>query len=122
MPMPEYSEHHVWVIATLYDATAKQARRAFLRHSVHVEKGERLDALDVYCKQCRRTWDDVADELCVAAQGNEHLRGGPIGERKKRKAHSFHDCLSVGCPGVNGEYLEQVREKRGDDPDLPLTG
>jgi DNA primase len=48
------------------------------------------------CSQCRRTWDDVADEPCIAATSNEHLRGGPIGERKKR-AHHRHNCELLGC-------------------------
>lgn len=40
--------------------------------------------LDIHCSACRRPYDDVADEPCAAAINNEHLRGGPIGERKKR--------------------------------------
>lgn len=111
MPMPEYSKNHVWVIAATYDVTDKQARRAVLRHSIRVAKEERLDVLETYCKQCRRTWDDVADELCVAAESNQHLRGGPIGERKKR-AHHRHNCEALGCnPLPDAE----------DDDEEPMT-
>lgn len=96
--MPEFSEQHVWVAAATVELDVRQARRAVLRHSVRIPKEYRITVLDVYCAQCRRTWDDVADEVCVAAASNEHLRGGPIGERKKRKHN--HRCDLLGCePG-----------------------
>lgn len=94
MPMPEYSENHVWVVANIHEVTPKQAYRAYLRHSIRVQDA-RLDVLETYCKQCRRPWEDVADQPCEAASGNEHLRGGPIRERKKRKHR--HDCGAFGC-------------------------
>lgn len=55
------------------------------------------------CEQCRRPWDDVADDLCVAAKDNKHLRGGTI-ERRKR-AHHKHNCDALGCepPADDGE-------------------
>lgn len=118
MPMPEYSETHVWVAAATVSLDERQAKRAVLRHSVRIPKELRISVLEVYCGQCRRPWDDVADELCSAAKGNEHLRGGPIGERKKRKTAHLHDCQALGCPGVNGEYTPSQEE----DPGVPLTG
>jgi hypothetical protein len=40
----------------------------------------------------------------VVAESNEHLRGGPQGERKKRK-HLYHDCDQTGCwDGVRLEH------------------
>lgn len=96
MPMPEYSRTHVWVGAANVPLDAKQAFRAVLRHCVRYPTGMRIPILEVYCEQCRRPWDDVADELCEAADGNGHLRGGPIGERKKR-AHDRHNCELLGC-------------------------
>jgi hypothetical protein len=54
--------------------------------------------LETYCEACRRPWDDVADEPCIAATDSEHLRGGPIGERKNR-THT-HDCQLWGCTGT----------------------
>lgn len=116
MPMPEYSEDHVWVIAAIYEVTEVQARRAVLRHSVRVPKDDKLDVLETYCKQCRRTWEDVVGEKCVAAESNEHLRGGPIGTRMKRK-HG-HDCQAVGCSGPRGEYADDDNR----DSSMPMTG
>lgn len=93
--MPDFSEKHAWVGAATFSLNIPQARRAVLRHSVLLPEKKRVDVLEVYCAQCRRAWDDVADERCIAASTTEHLRGGPIGERKKRK-HD-HNCEVVGC-------------------------
>lgn len=97
MPTPEYSETHLWVGAATVELDGRQARRAVLRHSVRYPRELRINVLEVYCSQCRRPWDDVADERCAAATSNEHLRGGPIGIRKKR-GHDKHDCKLLGCP------------------------
>lgn len=96
MPMPDYSKTHVWVGAATVGLDERQAKRAVLRHSVRIPRELKINVLEVYCAQCRRPWDDVADELCEAAVNNEHLRGGPIGERKKRR-HD-HRCDLLGCP------------------------
>lgn len=41
--------------------------------------------MEAYCSNCRRSYEDVADQPCsVVVVGNEHLRGGPIGVRAKR--------------------------------------
>jgi hypothetical protein len=105
MPMPEYSRTHTWVGAATIALDDRQALRAVLRHCVRHPRDLRIDILDVYCSQCRRPWTDVADELCEAADGNEHLRGGPIGQRKKR-AHHKHNCAALGC--------EQPKDDDGD--------
>jgi len=90
---------HEWVIASTVDVTTRQARNAVLRGSIRLKEAIRIDALEVYCKACRRPWDDVLDEPCIAPVTNEHLRGGPIRERKKRKQfrHDHHDCALSGC-------------------------
>lgn len=108
--MPDKADQHQWVIAATVDATPAQASRAVLRGSVRFPERTRIDALEVYCAGCRRPWSDVVDEPCIAATTNgtpEHLRGGPIGERRKRKqyphAHDCnvyaceHDCHTLGC-------------------------
>jgi hypothetical protein len=97
--MPDQAEEHVWVIASTVDVTLRQARRAVLRGSIRLKQEVRIDALEVYCRACRRPWDDVLDEPCIAPVNNEHLRGGPIKERRKRKQypHHYHDCVASGC-------------------------
>lgn len=42
---------------------------------------QQIDVLEVYCGTCKRPYDDCNDEPCILG---DHLRGGPIGERKKR--------------------------------------
>ena len=101
MPSAEYSENHVWVVASLIRVDARQAARSVLRHSLRFPKEIKVNVIETYCEQCRRPWDDVVDELCVAAEGNEHLRGGPIGKRKKR-LHN-HDCGLLGCERSSAE-------------------
>lgn len=105
MPMPDYSRTHTWVGAATIDLDDRQALRAVLRHCVRHPRDLRISVIEVYCSQCRRPWSDVADELCEAADSNEHLRGGPIGERRKR-AHHKHNCEALGCP---------PRDEDGDD-------
>lgn len=78
------------------DLDDRRARRAFNRGTVRVPADTKVEVLDVYCAMCRRSYTDAADTPCSAAQSTEHLRGGPIGERAKRK-HPHHDCESVGC-------------------------
>lgn len=71
----------------------------------------KVDALDVYCGECKRPYDDVADQACEAAESNEHLRGGPLnGERAKRK-HRYHDCEELRC------FPNGVRYGDDDDED-----
>lgn len=95
MPNPEYSEVHIWVAAATITLDPRQAKRAVLRHSIRLPAQRRIDILEIYCGQCRRPWDDVADEPCEAAISNAHLHGGPIGERRKRKHN--HRCDLLGC-------------------------
>ncbi|MFF4777549.1 hypothetical protein ACFY05_32300 [Microtetraspora fusca] len=111
MPTLDFSEDHVWLGAAIIRLSSRQAARAYLRHAVRLEKGERVEILESYCEQCRRPWDDVKDEPCAAAADNSYLRGGPIGIRKKRK-HAQ--------PAVPGTA---VAEAGGDDdpPQLAIA-
>jgi hypothetical protein len=89
---------HAWVGAALVSLTGQQASLADLRGFVHLPQRAKVHILETYCEACRRPWDDVADEPCIAATDSEHLRGGPIGERKNR-THT-HDCQLWGCTGT----------------------
>jgi hypothetical protein len=88
---------HSWVGAATVGLTDKQAAHADLRGSVRVPVETRVDVLEVYCGRCRRPYDDVADEPCIAAAENGHLIGGPIAERRNR-THT-HDCKAHQCAG-----------------------
>lgn len=96
MPAPKISPIHDWVAATTVHIDGRQAKQGALRGSLRLRETTRIEVLEVYCNECRRPYDDVADEECVAATTREHLHGGPIGERAKRK-HRYHDCEAEGC-------------------------
>ena len=81
---PQPDAPHDWIGALTSPLTPREARLAVLRGSIHLSKGGRVDALEVYCGRCRRRYEDVADTPCSALMNNEHLRGGPIGTRKRR--------------------------------------
>lgn len=82
-PANPESAPHQWVGALTTDLTPREARLAIVRGSIHLSRGGRVDALEVYCRACRRPYEDVADESCRAEELREHLRGGPIGTRKR---------------------------------------
>lgn len=99
MPQRITSTTHQWVAAACIPVDPKAAKRAVDRQSVRaymLNPDQKIEILDVYCASCRRPFEEVADRPCEAAETNEHLRGGPIGERAKRK-HLYHDCDEVGC-------------------------
>lgn len=66
--------------------TTAQARTVELRKAIVLDPKLRIPILDTYCAGCRQVFEDCADRECPApdARKNEHLRGGMIGERKKR--------------------------------------
>lgn len=91
-----YSQEHIWDAACtviLPPALAKQANK---RGTVRIPEAMKVDVLDVYCKSCRRPFEDVFGQPCVAAENRDHLIGGPTGERAKRK-HPYHDCEKYNC-------------------------
>jgi len=90
------SEQHQWVGAITVDLQPHLARRGNSRGTIRIPADTPVEVLEVYCAMCKRPFDDVADKPCSAASGTEHLRGGPLGERKKR-IHAHHDCEQVGC-------------------------
>lgn len=78
---------HTWIVAAEVALDTKTAKRAAFRGSFRTDSGMRIDALETYCKACRRPYDDVADEDCSAKINNEHLIGGDPGVREKRIKH-----------------------------------
>jgi hypothetical protein len=80
------ADTHTWVGAATIPLSAAQARTADLRAALTIPAATKVQVLDAYCSACRRNWEACADEPCPAvdSRSNGHLRGGPIGERKKR--------------------------------------
>lgn len=76
---------HVWVVAAEIEVTPKVAKIADYRGSFKAAEGQRVDALEVYCKGCRRPYDEVRGDDCSAKIDNRHLIGGDQSTRAKRK-------------------------------------
>ncbi|MEU1273516.1 hypothetical protein [Streptomyces sp. NPDC005799] len=76
---------HVWVVAAEIEVTPKIASVADYRGSFKATEGQRVDALEVYCRGCRRPYDEVRGDDCAAKIDNTHLIGGDQTKRAKRK-------------------------------------
>ncbi|MFF0515492.1 hypothetical protein [Streptomyces sp. NPDC004250] len=77
---------HRWVVAAEIRVDEAVARVADFRGSFKTKSEQRIDALDTYCKSCRRPFADVAGSDCEALLDNRHLIGGDQSVRAKRKA------------------------------------
>ncbi len=77
---------HRWVGAIELPLSAAQARTGTLRAAVTLRAETKVHVLDAYCACCKRNFEALVGQACSARdpRTNEHLRGGPIGERKKR--------------------------------------
>jgi hypothetical protein len=76
---------HAWVVAAELPVAANVAKYADFRGSFVIkEAGQHVNALEVYCKACKRPYEDVADEQCAALIDNRHLIGGDQRVRAKR--------------------------------------
>lgn len=89
-PVPPVEEEkpdlsHVWVVAAEIEVVPKVAKVADYRGSFKATEGLRIDALEVYCKGCRRPYDEVTGQDCAAKIDNRHLIGGDQSTRAKRK-------------------------------------
>lgn len=76
---------HVWIIAAEIKVEERLAKLADHRGSITTVAGTRVDALEVYCRNCRRPYEDVAGNDCEAQIDNRHLIGGDQSQRAKRK-------------------------------------
>jgi hypothetical protein len=82
---------HEWIVAAEILLDTKTARRASFRGSFRAEGGHRIDALETYCRRCRRPMDDLTEEGaqdCSAKIDNTHLIGGDQTTREKRIKHA----------------------------------
>ncbi|TWV34897.1 hypothetical protein FRZ03_27765 [Streptomyces misionensis] len=75
---------HKWVVAEIQvDETV--ARIADFRGSFKTRVEQRINALDTYCKNCRRPFADVSSYDCQALLDNRHLIGEGQSVRAKHK-------------------------------------
>ncbi|MFB6630012.1 hypothetical protein ACFCWY_08960 [Streptomyces sp. NPDC056362] len=75
----------MWVVAAEIVVTPRIASIADYRGSFKTDEAQRVEALDVYCRGCRRPYDEVKGEPCAAKIDNAHLIGGDQTTRAKRK-------------------------------------
>ncbi|GAA3500980.1 hypothetical protein GCM10019016_080870 [Streptomyces prasinosporus] len=76
---------HAWIVAAEIKVEERVAKLADFRGSFTTVAGTRVDALEVYCRNCRRPYEDVAEDDCEALIDNRHLIGGDQTQRAKRK-------------------------------------
>ncbi|MFD8423502.1 hypothetical protein [Streptomyces sp. NPDC059466] len=76
---------HVWIVAAEIKVEDRIAKTADFRGSYTADSGTRVDALEVYCRSCRRPYEDVSGKDCEALVDNRHLIGGDQTVRAKRK-------------------------------------
>lgn len=104
---------HEWIVAAEVAIDTKTARRASFRGSFRTEAGMRVDALETYCRKCRRPMDEVGDEDCAAKINNEHLIGGDQATRAKRIVHEPRGKIIKSGPisrrGMNGYSVHAGR-------------
>ncbi|MFE1270653.1 hypothetical protein [Streptomyces sp. NPDC058758] len=90
---------HSWVVAAEISVKEHIAKIADFRGSFTTDGGTRVDALEVYCRACRRPYEDVADIDCEALIDNRHLIGGDQRVRAKRKAPASPPPNATIIPG-----------------------
>ncbi|MET8346755.1 hypothetical protein [Streptomyces microflavus] len=97
---PAVSLAHVWIVAAEIKVEERLAKLADFRGSFTTAEGTRVDALEVYCRQCRRPYEDVEDNDCEAQIDNRHLIGGDQTQRAKRKIPELPSNAKVVPGGV----------------------
>lgn len=75
----------MWIVAAEIKVQDRIAKQADFRGSFTTAIATRVDALEVYCRACRRPYEDVAGRAREALVDNRHLIGGDQAVRAKRK-------------------------------------
>jgi hypothetical protein len=83
-PVKVDTRAHVWIVAAEIKVEDRVAKTADFRGSFTTTAGTRVDALEVYCRACRRPYEDVVGKDCEALIDNRHLIGGDQAVRAKR--------------------------------------
>ncbi|MFM9629842.1 MULTISPECIES: hypothetical protein [Streptomyces] len=96
---------HTWVVAAQIIVEGAVARVADFRGSFKTKVEQRIDALDTYCKNCRRPFADVSALACDALVDNWHLIGGDQSVRAKQAGSH----ASPGSKARQGRHLQPLR-------------
>jgi hypothetical protein len=119
---PEQALTHVWIVAAEIKVEDRIAKLADLRGSFTTVEDTRVDALEVYFRNCRRPYEDLAETDCEALIDNRHLIGGDQTQRAKRKIPELRKNAKVLPGGVIerrgiGVYLSGVSRPARLRPD-----
>jgi hypothetical protein len=76
---------HTWVVAAEIQVESRIASIADFRGSFKAAAGQRVEALEVYCRGCRKPYEGAKGQDCEEKVDNRHLIGGDQSVRKKRK-------------------------------------
>lgn len=112
MPQHEGSDRHEWIAAAEVPIEARHVRRALLRQSFRTEANLKVDVLDVYCRNCRRNFVDVANDKCICKETTRHLRGGPDG-RKRRTAVPVPVAVTVDLDDLPDGHVDELAGATG---------
>jgi hypothetical protein len=108
---------HVWVVAAEIEVIPKIASVADYHGSFKAAEGQRVDALEVYCRECRRPYDEVKGDDCAAKIDNTHLIGGDKSVRAKRKiptpAADRPGVVRRGDGGIRARSLDPLGRRPG---------
>jgi len=80
---PVVQDAHRWVVSALMEVDEDTAGRAVAAKHFKAGQRQRVDALEVYCRVCRREYEAAKDAPCEVGQ---LLRGGPIDKRRRKVA------------------------------------
>jgi hypothetical protein len=76
---------HDWVVAAEVPVEHRRAAGALRRRSTMVQEDTFVRVMDVYCSRCKRTFSQVQASRQPCDPYAEHLRGGPIGDVRRRQ-------------------------------------
>ena len=77
--------NHKWVGAATVTLPSSIVRGAFRRGSIRVRRDQKVSIDEVYCTECRQSFERASEQPCLAATkaGKTVLKGGAQ-ERKRR--------------------------------------
>lgn len=94
--MPERSnDGHVWVGAATFALPRTVVRAAHKRGTFRLRKDQKVVITEVYCSECHVTYERAVGKPCSAIESKEHLRGGPIGDQRKRRVVEIPAAAAV---------------------------
>lgn len=106
---------HRWVVAALLPVTPAQAKKAAIRHCLQLSE-VRVQALDVYCVDCRLSIADASESPCAAqasysSGARDHLTGGPLHERARRHQDRESDRAVIADRKARRAQRSRQRER-----------